>query len=153
MTRRSRNQRNGFSLVEALIALIIAALVLMAIFELQRQLSHDQARYEQAIAAADRRRNALVLLRDVNPTQRPNGALPLSGGRWMRWSAQPLTPARLNVDYPTGQGSYEMRLWRLDVRIENARGLATDSFQLDRLGWRAVSGPLPAGPSRGPARP
>jgi prepilin-type N-terminal cleavage/methylation domain-containing protein len=85
--------RRGFSLVEALIALIIAALVLMAIFELQRQLSRDQARYEQAIAAADRRRNALVLLRDLNPTERPSGALPLSGGRVIRWTAAPPDPA------------------------------------------------------------
>jgi prepilin-type N-terminal cleavage/methylation domain-containing protein len=145
--------RRGFSLVEALIALIIAALVLMAIFELQRQLSGDQARYEQAITAADRRRNALVLLRDVNPTERPNGALPLSGGRVVRWTAAPLTRPRINANYPTGQGDYEMRLWRLSVRIETARGVATDAFPLDRLGWRRLSGPVPASPSTGPARP
>jgi prepilin-type N-terminal cleavage/methylation domain-containing protein len=146
-------RNRGFSLVEALIALIVAALVLMAIFELQRQLSHDQARYEQAMTAADRRRNALVLLREVNPTQRPAGALPLSGGRWMRWTAAPLTPARLNRDYPTGRGSYEMQLWRLDVRIETAQGLAIDAFQLDRLGWRSVNEPSRGAPLTGPARP
>jgi len=145
--------KRGFSLVEALIALIIAAMVLMAIFELQRQLSQDQARYEQAIASADRRRNALVLLRDINPTQRPSGALPLSGGRVVRWTAAPLTQPRRNADYPTGQGDYEMRLWRLSVRIDNARGQAIDVFELDRLGWRRLSGPLPASPSTGPARP
>jgi type II secretory pathway pseudopilin PulG len=150
----SRGFRNaGFSLVEALIALIVAALVLMAIFELQRQLSHDQARYEQAMAATDRRRNALVLLRGVNPAERPAGALPLSGGRWVRWAAAPLTPARLNRDYPTGRGSYEMRLWRLDVRIETAQGRVIDAFQLDRLGWRAVSEPSRDAPSTGPIRP
>ncbi len=132
------SRRAGFSLVEALIALIIAALVLMAIFELQRQLSHDQARYEQALAAADRRRNALVLLRDLNPTERPTGALPLAGGRALRWSATPLTAPRINADYPTGQGDYEMRLWRLDVRIDNAQGVAVDRFQLDRVGWRRM---------------
>jgi len=145
--------RRGFSLVEALIALIIAAMVLMAIFELQRQLSHDQARYEQAIASADRRRNALVLLRDINPTQRPSGVVPLSGGRVVRWTAAPLTAPRVNADYPTGQGDYEMRLWRLSVRIDDARGQATDVFELDRLGWRRISAPLPASPSTGPARP
>ena len=145
--------KRGFSLVEALIALIIAALVLMAIFELQRQLSRDQARYEQAIAASDRRRNALVLLRDLNPTERPSGALPLGGGRLVHWSATPLTPPRRNADYPAGQGDYEMRLWRLNVRIETAQGQAIDTFELDRLGWRRISGPLPASPSTGPARP
>jgi type II secretory pathway pseudopilin PulG len=151
MSHRFRNA--GFSLVEALIALIVAALVLMAIFELQRQLSHDQARYEQAMAATDRRRNALVLLRGVNPAERPFGALPLSGGRRVRWAAVPLTPARLNRDYPTGRGSYEMQLWRLDVRIETAQGRVIDAFQLDRLGWRAVSEPSRAAPSTGPIRP
>lgn len=149
----ARPRKAGFSLVEALIALIVAALVLMAIFELQRQLSHDQARYEQATAAADRRRNALVLLREVNPTERQVGALPLSGGRWVRWTAAPLTPARPNLDYPTGRGSYAMRLWRLDVRIETAQGRAIDAFQLDRLGWRAVSEPSRGAPSTGPIRP
>lgn len=147
------NDRRGFSLIEALIALIIAAMVLMAIFELQRQLSQDQVRYEQAIAAADRRRNALVLLRDINPTQRPSGAVPLSGGRVVRWTATPLTPPRINAAYPVGQGDYEMRLWRLNVRIDNARGQASDVFELDRLGWRRLSAPLPASPSTGPGRP
>jgi len=149
----ARPGKTGFSLVEALIALIVAALVLTAIFELQRQLAHDQARYEQAMTAADRRRNALVLLRDANPTERPAGVLPLSGGRRVRWTATPLTPERPNVDYPAGRGSYEMRLWRLDVRIETARGRTIDAFQLDRLGWRAVNGPSPDAPSPGPARP
>jgi type II secretory pathway pseudopilin PulG len=149
----ARPRKAGFSLVEALIALIVAALVLMAIFELQRQLSHDQARYEQATAAADRRRNVLVLLREVNPTERPVGALPLSGGRWVRWAATPLTPARPNRDYPTGRGSYEMRLWRLDVRVETAQGRTIDAFQLDRLGWRAVSEPSRGAPSTGLIRP
>lgn len=147
------SHKRGFSLVEALIALIVAAMVLMAIFELQRQLSQDQARYEQAIAAADRRRNALVLLRDINPTASPSGALSLSGGRVVHWTATPLTPPRRNADYPTGQGDYEMRLWRLSVRIDNARGQATDVFELDRLGWRRLSAPLPAAPSTGPGRP
>ena len=151
MSHRFRNA--GFSLVEALIALVVAALVLMAIFELQRQLSHDQARYEQAMAATDRRRNVLVLLRGVNPAERPFGALPLSGGRRVRWAAAPLTPARPNRDYPTGRGSYEMQLWRLDVRIETAQGRVIDAFQLDRLGWRAVSEPSRAAPSTGPIRP
>jgi type II secretory pathway pseudopilin PulG len=149
----ARPRKGGFSLVEALIALIVAALVLMAIFELQRQLSRDQARYEQATAAADRRRNALVLLREVNPTEKPVGALPLSGGRWVRWTAAPLTPARPNADYPTGRGSYEMRLWRLDVRIQTVQGRTIDAFQLDRLGWRAVSGASPGAPSTGLSRP
>lgn len=134
------SRRGGFSLIEALIALLIAALVLMAIFELQRQLSHDQARYEQALAAAERRRNALVLLQDINPSERPSGSLTLGGGRSVRWSAEPLTPPRINADYPAGAGDYELRLWRLSVRIENAQGAVTDAFPLDRLGWRRRDG-------------
>jgi len=148
------NRRAGFSLVEALIALIIAALVLMAIFELQRQLSQDQARYEEALAAAETRRNALVLLRGINPTERPSGALSLGGGRAMRWTATPIAPARPNVRYPVGRGDHEMRLWRLSVRVDDPRGVAIDRFELDQLGWRrGVSGPAGAPASRGPGRP
>ena len=63
--------KRGFSLLEALIALAIAAMAFAAIFELQHQLVDGQRRYEAAIAKADVKKNALVLIEDINPDETP----------------------------------------------------------------------------------
>lgn len=93
---RARRAR-GFSLIEALIALIIAAISLAAVLELQRQLADGQARYQRALELAQLQRDAIVLTEDVNPAERPDGVARLSGGRSLRWRAEPRGPEALNT--------------------------------------------------------
>ena len=127
----------GFSLIEALVALIVAAVSLLAIFELQRQMTRAQARYERAFEDSRRQRNALAMLEHLNPAERPQGVLAEGGGRQMRWTSTPLTPFR-----PVqGRGSrHEVRLYRLHVRLLAADGGVATTFELDRVGWRPRSG-------------
>ena len=128
--------RSGFSLIEALVALAIAAMCLLALLTLQRQLTRAEHRYEQALAGVALQRDALALLRDLNPTERPLGQLPLGQGRRLSCVAQPLTEARSNTVYEGGQGDYDLRLYRLRVRLLAADGTELNAFDLDRVGWR-----------------
>jgi prepilin-type N-terminal cleavage/methylation domain-containing protein len=128
--------RSGFSLIEALVALAIAAMCLLALLALQRQLTRAEHRYEQALTGVALQRDALALLRDINPTERPTGQLPLGQGRRLSWTAQPLTGTHSNTAYEGGQGDYDLRLYRLRVRLLAADGTELNSFDLDRVGWR-----------------
>ncbi len=133
--------RSGFSLVEALVAITIAALVLLAVFELQHQLADGQRRYEQALALAGVQRNAIVLMEGVNPMAEPEGQRALSSGRVMTWRAVPLTPVRPGVGYPSGRGQFDVRLYHLEVTILGADGRRLSSLGFDRLGWRDTRTP------------
>ena len=128
--------RSGFSLIEALVALAVAAICLLALFELQRQLTTAERRNEQALAGLALQRDALALLRDINPSERPTGQLPLGQGRRLSWTARPMTETRPNTAYDGGQGAFDLRLYRLRVRLLAADGTELNAFDLDRVGWR-----------------
>ena len=132
------SSREGFSLIEALVALAIASMTLMAIFELQMQMARGQERAALAVEQVAVQENALALMRRVNPMETPQGSLDLSGGDRLNWTSEPLGQPRSNVGFPAGEGLYEVQLYRLTVNLERAEGRAPAPLVFERLGWRQV---------------
>jgi prepilin-type N-terminal cleavage/methylation domain-containing protein len=146
-----RRARRGFSLIEALVALIIAAISLGAVLEMQRQLADGQARYERALTLTQLQRDALALTASVNPSAQPEGAAPLAAGRALRWRAEPRSAAALNTGSATAGRRFEMRLYRVTVDILDPSGAALGQIAYDRLGWRRLDRPAPFIPQSAPA--
>lgn len=146
----SRGRRAGFSLIEALVALAIAAMALLAIFSLQQQLAEGELRHTRSLQLVALQRNALALTTDLNPTAEPQGVIRLAGGQLVSWSAQPLTPPRTNVGLPVGEGSFEVRLYRVRVAITDARGGWLGGLDFDRIGWRRLTPPPAPNPATAP---
>jgi prepilin-type N-terminal cleavage/methylation domain-containing protein len=139
----TRRHRAGFSLIEAMVALIIAALALSAALELQRQLADGQRRYQQALAAAALERDAMALTADINPTAQPTGAAVLGGGRTVRWSATPRSRPMLNNGSARAGRRFELRLYRVGVEIFDDRNALLGQLSFDRVGWRKLDRPSP----------
>ncbi len=137
MTPRSR-ARAGFSLIEALVALTIAALVLGAIFELQIQMVRGQQRAVDAMEQVMAQENALALTRSLNPMERPQGVIALPEGDTIRWTAQPKGRPMVNAGFPSGNGQYEVQLYTLTVEVERVRGRSPAPLVFDRVGWRRL---------------
>lgn len=132
----ARSRRAGFSLIEALVALTIAALTLTAVFELQSQLVRSQERASRVIEQVAAQENALALLRDMNPMATPEGEIVIPGGDTIRWTSEPLGQPRLNVGFPTGDGQFHVQRHTVTVVIERATGAAPPPLIFDRLGYR-----------------
>ena len=130
--------RRGFSLIEALVALAVAAMALTALFALQQQLASAQHRHQKALELVTLQRNAMALTEDLNPSLEPAGARPLGRGRTMRWTSTPLTPPRTQIGLPSGEGRYELRLYRVTIVISDGGGAALGRVEFDRTGWRAL---------------
>jgi prepilin-type N-terminal cleavage/methylation domain-containing protein len=128
-------RKRGFTLYEALIALAIAGISLAAIFELQRSLVDGQRRHEAALRAASLRRDALAMIRDINPDVTPEGDIILPPDKEMRWIATPITEQKLSAGFPTGDGRYYVTLYSVAVEVTDAEGRALDSFDVERMGW------------------
>jgi len=145
---------NGFSLIEALVALIIAAMALAGVLELQRQLADGQRRYERALMVAGLQRDAMVLLADVNPTATPQGTAPLTAGRSLRWASIARGEPLLNTGAIRAGRRFEMRLYRVRVTILDRDGATLGELGFDRVGWRKLETPQPyvAPPPPAPAR-
>lgn len=137
--RTSCVRRAGFSLIEALVALAIASMTLMAIFELQIQMARGQARAERAVEQVASQNNALVMVRDINFTEQPQGELNLPGGDQIQWVAEPLTQPKINVGYGARSGLFEVTLYQVTVQIQRVGQAAPSPLQFERLGWRRLS--------------
>jgi len=135
--------KRGFSLIEALVALIIAAMALAGVLELQRQLADGQRRYERALMVAGLQRDAIALLADVNPTATPQGSAPLTAGRSLRWTSTPRTEPTLNTGDVRAGRRFEMRLYRVQVTVLDRDGSAFGLLAFDRVGWRKLDAPRP----------
>jgi prepilin-type N-terminal cleavage/methylation domain-containing protein len=146
--------KRGFSLIEALVALIIAAMALAGVLELQRQLADGQARYQRALDLAGLERNAIALTADLNLTDQPRGEADLAGGRSLRWRAEPIGAPRLNTGSRQSGRAFELQLYRLTIRILGPAGQPLGQFAYDRVGWRKLAAPAPyVAPPPPPAPP
>jgi general secretion pathway protein I len=134
-----RGQQAGFSLIEALVALAIAAMALAAVFALQRQMAEGEQRHTRTLQLVTLQKNALALTRDLNPTAEPTGALSLAGGQTVRWSSQPLTAPRTNTGLPASEGAFELRLYRVRIDITDPSGKRLGGLDFDRVGWRRLT--------------
>ncbi|MGV3580247.1 type IV pilus modification PilV family protein [Brevundimonas sp.] len=134
-------RRSGFSLIEALVALTIAALVLGAIFELQTQMARGQQRAIDAIEQVSAQENALALTRDLNPMASPDGTIALPEGDTVRWTSTPKGAAVTNAGFPIGSGMFSVQLFTVTVEVDRLSGRSPAPMTFDRLGWRRIDLP------------
>jgi general secretion pathway protein I len=134
-------RRSGFSLIEALVALTIAALVLGAIFELQIQMARGQQRAIDVIEQVVAQENALALTQDINPMAMPEGQIVLPGGDTVRWSSTPKGEPVINAGFPFGDGQFSVQLFTVTVEIERLGGRSPAPMVIGRLGWQRLDLP------------
>jgi type II secretory pathway pseudopilin PulG len=136
--RRTRPNRRvgGFTLIEALAALAIASTVMVAIFALQHQLVDSQRRYDEVTHRANIEKDALALVRDVNPSNVAEGDIPMPPAMTLHWTSEAISDAKLTAGFPRGDGNYTATLYRVTVKVVDAGGHDVIApFTVERPGW------------------
>ena len=128
-------RRGGFSLIEALVALSIAAMTLMAIFELQIRMVRGQERAAQVLEQTVSQENALVLLSTLNPMDQPSGSVGIPNGDTIRWTSEPHGSPVVAAGFPTGDSFYRVQKFTVTVAIERPTGRSPAAITFDRVGW------------------
>lgn len=129
-------RRPGFSTLEALAAVAIVAIALTPLIALQSYVARTHLRHDQIYERTRLQRNAFALLRDLNPSTQPEGAIELEAGVRMSWVSRAKTAPTLVAGYPIGDGEFDVTLFEVQVLIENARGEEKARFAIDRVGWQ-----------------
>ena len=128
----------GFSALEALAALAIVAIALIPLISLQIQVTRDHVRHQAIYAEATATHNALALLREVNPMSAPAGEIGIGDSR-VRWRATPQGAARRTTRMGSGEGGFLVQIYNLQVEVLDPTQATTIAFEVDLLGWRALS--------------
>jgi len=131
-----RRSRGGFSVIEAAVAMAIAAIALTAILSLQQQMAASQVRYEAALHRLALRRAAIVLIRDVNPLTTPTGRVAVAPVLTMDWTSDTRVSPRRGIGFGGSDSKFDIGLYTVSVRLQDQDGKTVDQFRVERVGWQ-----------------
>jgi general secretion pathway protein I len=138
-SRRARER--GFSLLEAVVAMVILASTGWALLAWINSSIASLGRIEESNARSMATANALEYMQTVNPMTRPQGRVRL-GSISIAWNARPLTPVIDGSNFPRGTSLYQLALYETVVRA--FRGDELDpwlEFRMKQVGHRQVRVP------------
>lgn len=132
----SRGRQSGFTLLEAIVAMAIFAVGVLALYQWQAVSLDALRRVERSALRVEAGRDALEMLRGINPMEEPRGRLAL-GDRTVDWVAEPLEPVRVGRSQAGYPSLFDLALYELDVTISDAGG-EVNRFKLRQVGFKQV---------------
>lgn len=137
---RSQHQQ-GFSLLEAIVALTIMATCLLALYAWLSTSTFALNRARANALSLQEARSALALVRTINPMVEPTGKRDLPPLD-IRWKARPLTDRRIGMSRAGTSTQFDFQLYDLDVEVFRDNTLVRD-FSVRRTGWEVARPILP----------
>lgn len=129
-------QQRGFTLLEAIVALVIFSMTAIALYGWQDSNLQTVRRAEAHAQNNALVRSALGVLAQVNPMLTPAGERPM-GRLTIQWVSQPVQPVKPGVAALGTPGIFDLGLYLLDVQVLDG-GKALASFQVRQVGYKQV---------------
>ena len=133
---RSRTQQ-GFTLIEAIVAMVLIATTGMALFSWINSNLITLNRVQEANAESAATSNVVDYMNTVNPMLTPQGEAGLGAYR-MSWKATASIDPRDGAGYPYGTSLYQLALYQPQVQVQKADGQAWFEFKLQQVGYKKV---------------
>lgn len=133
---RVRGAQAGFSLLEAIVAMVIMASSLLALYAWLSSNVFALTRVQAQALVLEDSRAALALIDTINPMSEPRGRRTLAGldVEWQSTEVAPSQPGRTRIGMPS---LFDVALY--EVRVELHReGEPAGGFTVRRAGWNAV---------------
>jgi general secretion pathway protein I len=126
----------GFTLIEAIVALVILSTVMIAFYDFMSTSLNSARRMEAASIAYDYRTNALELATALNPMETPEGTLDLGKYR-VQWTAVALGEVQQSSRYPAGRGFFAVALYHMVFTFPDHAEVPP--IEVTRLGYHRTS--------------
>ncbi len=132
-------KQQGFTLLEAIVALVLVATVGMALFNWLNSTLNSLIRVQNAQQRTEAIHNALSFMDTVNPMLTPTGEANI-GVYTFQWLATELTPPVDGVNQLGSQGLYKLALYQTNLTILYEQNPLT-SLSLRQVGFEQVREP------------
>jgi general secretion pathway protein I len=136
MMRRHQRQ-HGFTLMEAIVALVLIATTGMALFSWVNSNILTLQRVQAVNAQEAATVNALQYLHNVNPMATPEGKATL-GAYTLNWTSEQLAEPRDTAGYPTGNGLYQIAIYQMRAQLKMLDGKDWFDFKVQQVGYKKV---------------
>lgn len=135
--RFPRNQA-GFSLLEAIVAMVIMATGLLALYAWLSTNTQSLVRVQNHAQTLEDSRSALALIETINPMKEPRGERQL-GDMTVQWTSQPVVDRRHGTagGMDTTPTVFDLGLYDVEVQVHRDTRLVK-TFTVRRAGWEAV---------------
>lgn len=127
---------SGFSLLEAIVALLLVTMLSMTAFSWISNLLISIEKIEENAYENLIQRNVIEFLADVNMMAQPSGEQ-LLGGVNIRWSATLIEPIKRGNSMVGGKTPFELGLYKVAVDVSDVAGNDAQ-FELTQVGYRAL---------------
>lgn len=130
-----RPGQEGFTLLEAIVAITIIALTLLPLVSYIGQAANQ---LERAADSNDRSlvmQSALALMTPVNPLLEPEGNLPLDQDVSIAWQSETLVQPNTTALLGAGLGGYRLGFYKIHVVVSRADTPEWFAFDLRKVGY------------------
>ncbi|MBI1778294.1 MAG: prepilin-type N-terminal cleavage/methylation domain-containing protein [Proteobacteria bacterium] len=130
------DRQRGFTLLEAIVALVLIAITLMPLYEWVGRSLAGMSKVADTARQAEAQLSAVAVLAAVNPMEEPLGTVD-TGSYRIRWRSTPMTDPVDDTGYPRGVGLYLVALYKVRAEIWRNDALWF-AFDVDQVGFHRV---------------
>lgn len=134
---RSANRNPGFTLIEAIVALVLIGGAGMALFSWINSSIVALRRVEDANARNEAVANIVEYMQAVNPMLTPDGKADFGAYR-IEWKSELLVPETDNIANPSGVGLFRLGLYQTAIFAQKPDDPRWFDLKLNLTGYRKV---------------
>ncbi len=135
--RHRRLRQRGFTLIEAIVAMVLIATTGMALFAWVNSNIITLSRVQEANAVGAATANVLDYMDTVNPMVTPSGEAVL-GDYKLTWQSTAITEPRDGAGYPFGVSNFQLALFDTRVAVQRLDRQPWFDFTLAQVGYQKI---------------
>ena len=137
VNKSSRRKQSGFTLLEAIVSLVLIASTGMALFSWVNSNIITLNRVQTSNAENAATLNAIEYMHSINPMTTPQGQANLGSSR-LSWQAEATTDPVDGASYPFGISLYQLAMYLTKITVQKSDGQFWFAFSLQQVGYKKV---------------